>query len=72
MISYPSALNGNVSSARLSTAAATFKDVPLINNHDNKMYEGSDVYRMYIGCISPSILNLDTGRSVVSFTSRSP
>ena len=45
MLSYPSALNGNESSAKLTLrAAATAKDVPVINNHDNKMYGGSDIY----------------------------
>jgi hypothetical protein len=45
LILYPSALNGNESSARLSLrAAAKTKDMPVINYLDNKTYGGSDVY----------------------------
>ena len=43
-LSYPSALNGNKSTARLSLAVATAKDVPVINNRDNKIMED----RIYI------------------------
>jgi len=39
ILSYPSALDGNDSSARRTlTAVATDKDVAVINNCDNKMY----------------------------------